>query len=120
MVTICTGIYIPDNVLTMSAQNILEKRQKARAAKRLVDADLINLHRRAVDALLDAACGEEIRQKALAQIEKWECESLCSPRYIRAWRHILSLPVHAISQAILRGDDEGISLRQNTPFGFLI
>jgi hypothetical protein len=115
-----TGIYIPDNVLLMDPENILQLRQQARLDKRLADAELRALHERAVDALLDDPRREEVRQKALLQVDRWERDQLCSPRYINAWRYILDLMPAELSQAILRDDAEGIALRQNSPFGFLV
>lgn len=104
----------------MEEKEILELRRQARAAKHDVDLALVELHRKAVIALLDPARGIEIRQRALQQIEKWDRHQLCHPRYIQTWREILTLPATAIQQRILRDDAEGVSLRQNSPFGFLV
>jgi hypothetical protein len=103
----------------MSEQEILEQRRQARAAKQDIDASLLLLHRRAVNALLDKKSGEEARRKALSQIDKWEKGRLCNPRYVKAWRDILHMPESDMRKAILREDAEGVSLRQNSPFGFL-
>lgn len=104
----------------MNPENILLQRQRARLEKQLADAELRALHQRAVDALLDEARGAEVRQRALLQVDLWEREQLCGARYIEAWRHILDLAPADLSQAILRDDAEGVSLRQNSPFGFLV
>ena len=64
--------------------------------------------------------GESVRQMALQQIEKWDKGRLCNPKYVATWRAILDLPAHDRQVAILRDDAEGLSLRQNSPFGFLI
>jgi hypothetical protein len=104
----------------MSEAEILEQRRQARAAKHLVDESLIDLHHKAIIALLDPIGGEHVREQALQQIEKWDRGHLCNPRYIQAWRGILNLPVTAMRTAILRDDPEGVSLRQNSPFGFLV
>jgi hypothetical protein len=104
----------------MNEADILEQRRLARSGKQLIDADLVALHRRAVEALLDAARGNEVRRRALSQVEKWDRGHLCNPHYIKAWRDILLMPTSAIGLAILRDDAEGVSLRQNSPFGFLV
>lgn len=104
----------------MSEAEILEQRRQARAAKRLVDEGLVALHQRAVFALLDPAKGEHVREHALQQVAKWDRNLLCNPRYVLAWRNILNLPAEAMRGAILRDDAEGVSLRQNSPFGFMV
>lgn len=104
----------------MNEADILEQRRMAREAKCLVDAGLIELHQKAVAALLDEHECDHVRQQALIQIEKWDRGHLCNPGYIQAWRGILDLPVTAMRAAILRNDAEGVSLRQNSPFGFLV
>ena len=97
---------------------ILQARQQARASKAHADIALIELHQRAVDALLGPDA-EMVVRKASDQIRKWESGRLCSKHYIDAWKNILSMPVDAASKLILRPDGEGPALRQNTPFGFL-
>jgi len=104
----------------MSEAEVLEQRRQARAAKHLVDESLFALHQKAVIALLDPARGEYVREQALQQVAKWDQGHLCNPRYIQAWRGILNLPAAAMRAAILRDDAEGVSLRQNSPFGFLV
>lgn len=104
----------------MNEAAILEQRRKARAAKHLVDSSLLDLHRKAAAALLAGQEGMHIRARALQQIEKWDRGRLCNPHYVQAWRNILNLPAASISAAMLREDAEGIALRQNSPFGFLI
>lgn len=103
----------------MSQGEILEQRRLARQEKRERDADLMNLHRLAVDALRDASEAQEVRERALLQIDKWERGSLCNPRYIAEWRKILDLPLASLCQVMLHNDAEGVALRQNSPFGFL-
>ncbi|MEQ1525510.1 MAG: hypothetical protein ABL902_08355 [Gallionella sp.] len=43
---------------------------------------LADLHRKAVDALLDPIAGQQVRDRALAQIDKWGSKHLCNPRYV--------------------------------------
>ena len=103
----------------MSEAEVLEQRRQARAAKHLIDESLVVLHQKAVIALLDPTEAKHVRAQALEQVAKWERGHLCNPRYVQAWRNILSLPAAAMRAAILQDDPEGISLRQNSPFGFL-
>ncbi len=104
----------------MNEIEIFEQRRQARAVKHRVDVGLLKLHQKAVNALLDPVTGEQVRRMALQQIEKWQRGNLCNPRYIQAWRGILSLPAVSMRTAMLRDDTEGMSLRQNSPFGFLV
>lgn len=104
----------------MSETEVLEQRREARAAKHLIDESLVALHQKAVTALLDPAKAKHVREQALEQVAKWERGHLCNPRYVQAWRGILNLPAAAMRAAILRDDAEGVSLRQNSPFGFLV
>ena len=104
----------------MNEATILKQRRQARAAKHLVDSALLDLHRKAANALLDTQAGVLIRERALQQVEKWDRGHLCNPSYVQAWRSILNLPFKSIAAAMLRDDAQGIALRQNSPFGFLI
>lgn len=104
----------------MGQYEILELRRKARADKSLVDQRLIALHQMAIDSLRDQNKAAQVRERALAQVNKWDQGHLCSLHYIEAWRNILSMPVNLIFPIILGDDAEGIALRQNSPFGFLL
>lgn len=103
----------------MNQSAILEQRRQARAEKDLVDTALVELHVKAYDAL-SSASGDDVRKRALQQVARWESAHLCDKHYVDAWRNILNLPLASIEPAILRKDAEGIALRQNSPFGFLI
>lgn len=103
----------------MNQSTILEQRRQARAEKNLVDAALVELHVKAHDAL-SSASGDGVRERALQQVARWESAHLCDMHYVDAWRNILNLPLASIKPAMLREDAEGIALRQNSPFGFLI
>lgn len=102
----------------MSHENILEQRRQARFEKSQKDADLMDLHKVAADALCNSDAGS-VRARASAQIDKWELNALCNPRYVALWRNILNLPAVALRAALLRDDAEGVAMRQNSPFGFL-
>ncbi len=104
----------------MDSSALLEQRRQARAAKQLLDASLLDLHKKAAAALLDPQQSRQVREHALHQIDKWDRGHLCNLHYVQAWRNILNLPSPSIPAAILRQDAEGIALRQNSPFGFLV
>lgn len=104
----------------MNAEEIIEQRRLARMGKQRSDDSLVSLHRKAVEVLLDQRDGERVRRLALERVEKWDSEHLCNPRYIKAWRNILNMPVASMCESILTNDPEGVSLRQNSPFGFLL
>jgi len=102
----------------MSDDEILEQRRLARQEKSKRDAELMQLHMLAADAMMGVSA-QQVRERALSTVNAWEERSLCSSDYIAEWRRMLSLPSLALRQAMLRPDDDGVALRQNTPFGFL-
>jgi hypothetical protein len=102
----------------MSDDEILEQRRLARQEKSKRDAELMQLHMLAADAMTGAN-SQQVRERALSRVDTWEEKALCSPRYIAEWRRMLNLSASALRQAMLRHDAEGVALRQNTPFGFL-
>ena len=104
----------------MNTEDVIEQRRLARIGKHQSDNRLVDFHRKAVAALLDQRDGERVRKLALARVEKWDSEQLCNPRYVKAWRNILNMPVASMCESILTDDPEGVSLRQNSPFGFLL
>jgi len=104
----------------MNKEELIEQRRLARMGKSQADALLVALHQKAANALRDRRDGERVRQLALARVEKWESEQLCNPRYVNAWRTILNMPVASMCESMLTEEAEGVSLRQNSPFGFLL
>lgn len=97
----------------------LALRREAIAEKNATDARLFEIHRMACEQFALPRTREIIRFRAQAQVDRWERDRLCSPRYIAAWKRILRLEPDAFQSEVLRSDAEGIALRQNTPFGFL-
>ncbi|GHU13876.1 hypothetical protein AGMMS50225_24660 [Betaproteobacteria bacterium] len=95
-----------------------ELRLAALAEKASRDADLLRLHQFAAD-VLGTDEGPVVCAQALAHVEIWARDSLCSRKYIVAWRKMLRMTPSAFRAEILREGDEGVALRQNTPFGFL-
>ncbi len=106
--------------MNTNTADVIEQRHLARIGKHRSDDRLFDLHRKAVDALLDQRDSERVRRLALERVEKWDNEKLCNPRYIAAWRNILNMPVASMCESILTDEPEGVSLRQNSPFGFLL
>lgn len=104
----------------MNTEEVIEQRRLARMVKHQSDDRLVSLHRKAVEALRDQRNGERVRRQALERVEKWDSEQLCNPRYIKAWRNILNMPVASMCESILTDAPDGVSLRQNSPFGFLL
>ncbi len=105
----------------MNRDEILALRRQARAEKASLDGDRLNVHRKIVEALARGdAQSEQIRAQALGQIAKWERNQLCLPRYAVMWREWLNMPAHFARAAILREDDLGVSMRQNSPFDHAI
>lgn len=104
----------------MKTEDVFEQRRLARMGKSQADALLVSLHHKAADALQDRHDGERVRRLALARVEKWDREQLCNPRYVIAWRAILNMPVASMCESMLTEEAEGVSLRQNSPFGFLL
>jgi hypothetical protein len=94
---------------------LLELRRAARQEKKRQDEEHRERHRQILK-LMDGSLGEWIRQKAHEQIDKWERDKLCSPRYWVMWREWLAMPAPYLEAAVLREDDLGVSMRQNSPF----
>jgi hypothetical protein len=61
----------------------------------------------------------ELVREALANLERWAARNAGSPGLLRCyeeWRSILNRPIEQVCDALLRTDDEGQRLRQNSPF----
>ena len=104
----------------MTQTELLELRNAARASKRSADAELLRKHGSVVEALRSRVEGRSIRADARLMVALWEREARCESYYVHAWRRILALPASRLADEILREDDEGVALRQNSPFGFLL
>jgi len=94
---------------------LLELRRAARQEKKRQDDEQRERHRQILK-LMEGPQGEWIRQKAHEQIDKWERNELCLPRYWVTWREWLAMPAPYLEAAVLREDDLGVSMRQNSPF----
>lgn len=94
------------------------RRRELLAEKRQEDLQRLDEHRKVVDLLFRGDdLSRQIRAEALEQIEKWERNNLCNPRYPWKWREWLDQPEGYARAAILREDDLGVSMRCNSPFG---
>lgn len=94
---------------------LLELRRVALKDKKQQDEERRELHRQILK-LMDGPLGGWIRQKAHEQTDKWERDKLCIPRYWVMWREWLAMPAPYLEAAVLRKDDLGVSMRQNSPF----
>jgi len=95
---------------------LLEQRRAAREAKKRQE-EIHRQRHRLILQLMDGPQGVWIQQKAHEQIDKWERNQLCIPRYQVMWSEWLAMPSPFLEEAILREDDLGVSMRQNSPFG---
>lgn len=98
----------------------LDLRRHAIAGKRAQEKRQLEFHRKAVELLLlPDERGAWVKAQALETVQMWEDRRLCSPHYVEVWRALLDLPADYARREILREDDFGVSMRCNTPFGFL-
>ncbi len=105
----------------MEREELLALRRQARADKDRIDEHRLQVHRRIVELLYRGdADSKVVRNQALGQIEKWERNQICHPRYIVRWREWLDMPASFGKAAILSENDIGVSMRQNSPFHHLI
>lgn len=95
--------------------DVLKLRRAARQKKEQREKKHRDLHRRIL-LLINGPQGEWIRQQAHEQINKWERYELCNPRYWVTWREWLAMPAPYFEAVVLRDDELGVSMRQNSPF----
>ncbi len=104
----------------LSKEEILELRRQARAEKAAKDQEDLEFHREVVELLFAAGqVNEDIKRQALEAIQLWEDRQTCNPRYWSTWREWLAMPPDFARRAILNETDLGVSMRCNSPFGFL-
>lgn len=104
-----------DPSVSAAHAKLLALRRAALQEKKQLDAERLQLHRHILQ-LIAAPGSEWVLQKAHEQIDKWESNKLCNPRYVFMWRNWLALPAAYLEAAMLREDDLGVSMRQNSPF----
>lgn len=96
--------------------DVLQERRLARLEQSEREGQILQMHERAIRALF-SPIGESVRSDALVTIRAWEERGLCNPEHIAAWRLILTSRDRAvIEDLVLREDEDGVALRQNTPF----
>jgi hypothetical protein len=99
---------------------ILDLRRQARAEKAGRDLEDLEFHRAVVELLYAGdQVNQDIKRKALEAIQLWEDRQTCIPRYSYTWRVWLDMPPDFARRAILDETDLGVSMRCNSPFGFL-
>lgn len=102
---------------SVEQEKLFELRRQARADKAQLDARILELHYQVVQLLHQGSEQSDwVRAEAFKQTDLWEDRRLCNPRYVHEWRRLLELPVDQAQVEILREDDYGISMRQNSPF----
>jgi len=104
----------------LTKEEILKLRRQARAEKAARDQENLEFHREVVELLFAGGqVNENIKRQALEAIQLWEDRHTCNPRYCSTWREWLAMPPDFARRAILNETDLGLSMRCNSPFGFL-
>jgi len=104
---------------TATDPNKLVARVAARVQQAAVEQDRLIRHHRIATALISLPSDKRdaLIAHALAALDRWETECLCSVDYVDRWRAILAMPHDEIAAAIVSdADGWGASLRQNSPF----
>ena len=97
----------------------LAQRHSARLNQAMLEKDRLIKHQRiAVDLLtLPIKDRKQLIRGALAMVERWRGEGLCSQDYIDQWQALLDLPVPQLAQAMTSDAlGWGAALRQNSPW----
>jgi hypothetical protein len=98
----------------------LELRRQARVEKAGRDQEDLEFHRKVVDLLYaNGNVNQDIKRQALKAIQLWQDRQTCIPRYSFTWKEWLDMPPEFAKRAILDETDLGLSMRCNSPFGFL-
>lgn len=108
-----------------SSVDVLARNRLARFAavekKVAADAKMLNFHQSIVTKLRqNPAIRDDMLSTALAQVDRWERDSLCSPEYIARWRSALRGGADGIQAKVLNDPVWMKALIQNSPFGFLV
>lgn len=104
---------------TQKAQEANTARRFARLQQSVIEKDRLIRHQRiALDlATLPAQACKAMIERALAVVERWRKERLCSLDYIDRWSAILRLPPKEMASAMVSdADGWGTALRQNSPW----
>ncbi len=104
---------------TRKAQETSAARQFARLQQAVIEKDRLIRHQRiALDlTTLPAQARKAMIERALAVVERWRAQQLCSSDYIDRWSAILRLPPKKMSSTMVSdADGWGTALRQNSPW----
>jgi hypothetical protein len=98
----------------------LDELKAARADKNALDLRLLSFHKKVYQLLLSSYRADEIRKQARKRIELWRSNKLCSLDYINAWDQMIDDLNEFKMKALDEVSDQGVALRQNTPFSDLM
>jgi transcriptional regulator with XRE-family HTH domain len=100
------------------AQEALLARESAKARR----LDLRRRHAALATALLAVAPADAAAMvdRARANVERWQRESLCSEHYVSRWRTRLEGPVRTIALRLLEHGEWTDALLQNSPWSFAL
>jgi hypothetical protein len=99
--------------------NALLDRRLALAEKQERDSRLLAFHQKVYD-LLQSERSSEILEKAKERVALWKAQRLCHSDYINAWSQMIGNLDEFKAKALEDVSDNGVALRQNTPFSFLM
>ncbi|MCU0655820.1 MAG: hypothetical protein MUF64_11225 [Polyangiaceae bacterium] len=83
----------------------------------LAEARSLELHRQIAERLQE---NPSLTERARANVERWSADKTLAPAYAQRWRKALSLPLSELIDLLLDPGEEACSLRQTTPFSFVI
>jgi hypothetical protein len=99
--------------------NALQEGRLALAEKQERDLHLLAFHHK-VYVLLQSERSSEILEKAQERIALWKNQRLCHVDYIETWESMIDHLDEFKARALDDLSDNGVALRQNTPFSFLM
>jgi hypothetical protein len=100
--------------------NALNERRSALAEKQERDSALLVFHQKVYALLQSSDRAQAIREQARAKIALWNDQKLCHSDYINAWSSMIYNLNEFKLKALDDPSDNGVALRQNTPFSFLM
>lgn len=105
--------------ISLMNPNVLQERRLALAEKQGKDQLLLAFHQK-VYVLLQSERSSEIQEKAKERVALWKAQRLCHVNYIEAWGKIINNLNEFKAKVLDDPSDNGVALRQNTPFSFLL
>ncbi|HEX2391463.1 MAG TPA: hypothetical protein VHI77_00955 [Solirubrobacterales bacterium] len=70
----------------------------------------------AMHRVIAGRLSDTMLEEARDRVERMEAEGHLHPRYSKRWREVLARPVGEVAAALVATDQEGVDLRQNSPF----